>query len=408
MPPSRLKEFPPSHWSLLPYARLYLGDVRRCLKQLPARSIHCAITSPPYWGLRDYGICTCTSSGSANPDCSMCEGTGRLISRDAQIGTEPYPDCAILRKAKCGQCFVCNMVDVFGELKRVLRDDGAFWLNIGDCYSSGTSTGLPQGNVIGIPWRVALALQMDGWILRQEVIWSKSDPMPESVTNRCSKSHEYIFMFTKSTDYYYDWLAIARTGLTPASTRTTLNSSSCRQTFGLTGKVPTGGNGIPGKVWYTGDTGNERSVWNISTGNSKTDTHFATFSKELVNPCILASTSEYGCCAVCHRSWERVIVKEHETCKTVGWKKLCTCRTEDVVPCIVLDPFVGSGTTVVAAINHDRHGVGIDVCATYLEEHAIPRIKACIVGGSGVKKKPAVPLSSSRQPKPDMGTVEGI
>ncbi len=391
--------WPETYWSL-PGARLYLGDVRKCLARLPSRSVHCAVTSPPYWGLWDYGVCICTATGADNSGCRLCGGTGRTISKEVQIGTESSPDCHTYGQAQCGSCFVCSMVDTFRELKRVLRDDGVLWLNLGDSYSLG-------GNLIGTPWRVALALQADGWVLRQDVIWSKLDPMPESVTNRCSKSHEYIFMLTKSDSYYFDQVAIERKGLTPAKTRTTINSSSCRQTFGLTGKVPTGGNGIPGKVWHTGTTGNEYSVWRIPTGNSGSEGHFATFGKELVTPCILSSTSEYGCCAMCATPWERVVIKNGDTRETIGWRKTCGCRTDEVKPCVVLDPFVGSGTTVVTAINLWHHGVGIDVCQPYLDEHAIPRIRACILGGSSVRKQHLSVVTSPSRP-PDTGTVSGI
>lgn len=450
--------FPTPYWSL-PGARIYLGDVRDCLRKLPARSVHCCVTSPPYWALRDYGTCLCvgyrplasentnsTLVGSGNlnqrdpdPDCELCKGTGRTISKEVQIGCEPSPDCGTHGRAQCGQCFVCSMVSVFHELKRVLRDDGTLWLNLGDTYSTAGGGGpqnglssaadrfaprssprdsncqedgrvvhpkrilpLPQGNLVGVPWRTALALQANGWILRQDVIWSKPNPMPESVTNRCTKSHEYIFMLTKSDDYYFDQFAIARDA-TPAMSMTTPRSGSYRQAIGK-GVTPAG-NGVLGKAMRTGDTANKHSVWTVPT-KPGVDTHFATFSTDLITPCILAGTSEYGCCRMCSKSWERMVVKnDDESKETVGWNKVCGCRDEQISPCIVMDPFVGSGTTVVAAINLGRHGIGIDVSAPYLDEHAIPRIRASIVGGA-VRKRPAPapPRDTSLAP----GKVEGI
>jgi DNA modification methylase len=179
---------------------IYQGNVLDRLKDLPDRSIQCVVTSPPYWGLRDYGS-------------------------DGQLGLESTPEE-----------YLKNMVKVFREVKRVLRNDGTLWLNLGDCYGKqqgkgfntnkregGTNrvqemqktsgdikvkTNLPQKNLVGIPWRVALALQADGWYLRQDIIWHKPNPMPESVTDRCTKAHEYIFLLSKSAKYFYDADAI--------------------------------------------------------------------------------------------------------------------------------------------------------------------------------------------------------
>lgn len=410
MPPGPAKttrDFPPAYWSLLPHARLYLGDVRKCLTQLPPRSVHCVVTSPPYWGLRDYGVCPCSVGGSPQPECKMCGGSGRTIDKSAQIGNEPSPDCGTQGRDQCGECFVCNMVYIFRELRRVLRDDGVLWLNIGDTYSSSTWRELPAGNIIGVPWRVALALQNDGWVLRQDVIWSKTTHMTESVDDRCTKSHEYIFHFTKSNRYFFDQIAIARTGINPSVTKTTVNSSTCRQVFSLSGKVPTGGNGVPGRVWKTGDTGNQYSVWVLPPGRHKD--HPATFSTDLAERCVLSSTSEWGACMRCESPYERVVSKTEDNSKrTTGWRKTCGCRTDDVVPCTVLDPFVGSGTTVVAAVSHSRYAVGIDVSRAYLDEHAIPRIQACIVGGSGVKRDRSRVVSPSRYDPPPTPPVRGI
>jgi site-specific DNA-methyltransferase (adenine-specific)/site-specific DNA-methyltransferase (cytosine-N4-specific) len=218
-------------------ATILLGDVRQRLKELPEASVQCCVTSPPYWGLRDYG-------------------------EDGQIGLEQTPEA-----------YVAEMVAVFREVWRVMADDGVLWLNLGDSYNGSGGAGgdygvggLKEGqpkypgrkiktlkpkDLVGIPWRVAFALQADGWYLRQDIIWSKPNPMPESVMDRCTKAHEYVFMFTKSVKYYFDSAAIAE----PAQE----------------------------------GTRNKRSVWAITTKPFK-GAHFAVMPEALVEPCVLAST----------------------------------------------------------------------------------------------------------------------
>jgi DNA modification methylase len=229
--------------------QLYVGDVREQLAQLPDESVHCVVTSPPYWGLRDYGTgawdggdADCdhaqqrreqdqdskqaTSGGSARDSlagrnvCRKC-GATRI---DQQLGLEPTPEQ-----------YVANMVDVFREVRRVLRRDGTCWVNLGDSYASGEvgrvdapnkapglaatqaarsdrrikqQTGLKPKDLVGIPWRVAFALQADGWYLRSDIIWSKPNPMPESVTDRPTKAHEYVFLLTRAPRYFFDQEAV--------------------------------------------------------------------------------------------------------------------------------------------------------------------------------------------------------
>lgn len=222
MPPRTLQPLKP-FWTTYnddKVVRLYQGNVVKVLAGLPAQSVHCCLTSPPYWGLRSY-------LAKDHPD------------KKYEIGAEPIPDCKTDGQAQCGGCFVCSLVAVFRGVYRVLRDDGTCWIVIGDTYGggkigrtdlernnvdgfTGSANGaefshtnksiLPPGNLVGVPWRVALALQADGWILRQDIIWSKPDPMPESVKNRCTKSHEYIFLFSKKSGYYYDAEAIKEPG----------------------------------------------------------------------------------------------------------------------------------------------------------------------------------------------------
>ncbi len=356
---------------------LYKSDSRTI--PVPDKSIHTVVTSPPYWGLRDYGT-------------------------DKQIGLEPTPEeyCA-------------NMVAVFREIRRVLRDDGTVWLNLGDSYSSGSRTtttndsfrgdtlvnttrtpvveGVKPKDLIGIPWRVAFALQASGWYLRSDIIWSKPNPMPESVQDRPTKAHEYIFLLSKSQNYYYDADAI-RESLAPTSIgRLQQNIEGQTGTTRANGGMKSNGN-----LKAVGDIElgrNKRSVWEIST-QPYPDAHFATYPEKLVEPCILAGTSEKGVCAECGKPWVRdteiVGIPERDTrdnrigvipgrdhasrmnSKAMekvekqfkGWKPVCSCNA-DTVPATVLDPFVGSGTTLAVAQRLGRKGVGTDINDEYLE-----------------------------------------
>lgn len=459
-------QFPDAYWSA-PSALLYLGDVVAQLRRLPTRSVQTCITSPPYWGLRDYG--TAQWEGG-NPDCEH-EGKrkeGRDVTTynnsgnysnlyidriqrdggnnspqfgskcikcgatkiDMQIGSEPSPDCMTYGQSQCGMCFICTMVKVFREVHRVLRDDGTCWINLGDGYShsgghsgqgetsqrkgrsmvpelnsttSSRGSSIPQGNLLGIPWRVALALQVDGWIIRNDNIWYSPNKMPESVTSRCSKSHEHIFMLTKSMNYYYDSVAIEE----DAQNWGTRDRSNFRSG---TNDPLLKYHGLKGKANEEEPSKNKRDVWVVpSLPKPKgLEGHFATFSPQLITPCILAGTSEHGCCAECATPYERVVrkvggIKQEENDykrdrsfrhsrngkdstldtqrykkETVTWQKKCGCQTTKVVPCIVLDPFVGSGTTVATAIDLERQGIGIDLSEEYLTTNAIIRIEASI------------------------------
>ena len=258
-------------------AKILIGDVRARLKDIETGSVQTCVTSPPYWGLRDYG-------------------------NDGQIGLET----TIAE-------YVNNMVEVFREVKRTLRDDGTLWLNLGDSYASfrdgkavpdttrGDSLGtlVPKGlaknrmattfigtnikhkDLVGIPWRVAFALQEAGWYLRQDIIWAKPNPMPESVTDRCTKSHEYVFLLSKSPKYYFDNEAIKE----PTVTRD--NTNRDRDTTKL--------NNVPGRTRMGGlktnnyETRNKRDVWTIATKPFK-GAHFAVMPEALVTPCVLAGS----------------------------------------------------------------------------------------------------------------------
>jgi len=287
------------------------GDCREKLKELGPESVQMCVTSPPYWGLRDYG-------------------------HSDQLGLEETPEE-----------YTANMVEVFRQVKRVLRDDGTLWLNLGDSYSSGGRTtttnqtlrgdtdygvtrpkpanGIKPKDLVGIPWRVAFALQADGWYLRQDIIWHKPNPMPESVTDRCTKSHEYIFLMSKSEKYFYDADAISE----PIQ-----DSTVERYKTGWDGDRKRGWPGgaqnnfhkyIGSEKAQSVTHRNKRSVWTITT-KSYSEAHFAVFPQELIEPCILAGS-----------------------------------KTGDVV----LDPFFGSGTTGEVAERFGRNYVGIELNEDY-------------------------------------------
>ena len=400
-------------------------------------SVQTVVTSPPYYGLRDYGV-------------------------SGQLGLEQTPDA-----------YIASMVAVFREVKRVLRDDGTLWLNVGDSYAGsnkglgadGTqypgekqqtsrawkidkgkrtlprwggenvpaTAGLKTKDLIGIPWRLAFALQADGaadpahmqtiqrviaaitasydsrnewpdriraeierlevewldahrggWYLRSDIIWSKPNPMPESVTDRPTRAHEYLFLLTKSPRYYYDADAIKEDGSGRSSGLKNYKSD------GLVGHETKGGIlAVSDVEWHTR---NRRTVWTIATQPTK-EAHFATFPEKLVEPCILAGTSEKGCCPKCGKPWERVIEKTGHVNKredahvpnntpskidstgwaptsraTENWIPGCACDAGEPVPCVVLDPFAGSGTVERVAIRLRRRSIGTELNYHYISE----------------------------------------
>jgi DNA modification methylase len=288
------------------------------LKKLESNSIDCCVTSPPYFGLRDYGT-------------------------DEQIGLEETPEQ-----------FVSALVDVFREVKRVLKDDGTLWLNLGDSYAGNnsqasnngragfgnererivnrTGNGLKPKDLIGIPWRVAFALQTDGWYLRQDIIWHKPNPMPESVTDRCTKAHEYIFLLSKSQRYHYDADAIKEEAnydgrkdtVMKGSTKykdTPIMPNQSIQTMAQRGH----------ERWSKNDDGefvkNKSSVWTV-TIKPYSGAHFATFPQDLIEPCIKAGCPKDG---------------------------------------IVLDPFMGAGTTAIVSRKLSRNYIGFELNAEYVK-----------------------------------------
>lgn len=297
-------------------ATILLGDCLKRLASLPGESVQCCVTSPPYWGLRDYG----------------CAG---------QIGQEPTPEE-----------YVASIVSVFREVRRVLKADGTLWLNLGDSYaSSPTGKGKDNKNskleggkhtqqeggkcpnkivgdlkpkdLVGIPWLVAFALRADGWYLRSDIIWSKPNPMPESVTDRPTKAHEYMFLLSKSERYLYDADAIKEQG-------------AGRMDLGkMTSPARLNQGGAWANTEKTTEGRNKRTVWEVATA-PYAGAHFATFPPKLIEPCILAGS-----------------------------------RAGDMV----LDPFNGSGTTGIVALKHDRRYIGVELNPEYVEL-SVPRLEA--------------------------------
>jgi DNA modification methylase len=290
-------------------AQILIGDVTTRLNDISDASVQCVVTSPPYWGLRDYG-------------------------HQNQIGLETTPNE-----------YVARMVNVFREVRRVLVNDGTLWLNLGDSYngaapsrsgandyndgrtnrekrfSGGGVQRLKPKDLVGIPWRVAFALQADGWWLRQDIIWHKPNPMPESVTDRCTKSHEYLFMLTKSAEYYFDNEAIKEDAKWSSDKR----AGEGRLTYD--GKRQ-GANGTGQEAFVSiVDKRNKRSVWTIPTKPFR-GAHFAVMPEALAKPCVLAGS-----------------------------------KPNDVI----LDPFAGSGTVGVVALKHNRNFIGIELNPTYAE-----------------------------------------
>ena len=314
--------------------RIIEGDCLSALSRMQEQSVQTCVTSPPYWGLRDYGS-------------------------EGQLGLEPTPEQ-----------YVENMVAVFREVRRVLRDDGTLWLNLGDSYASSSNGGdtrsgfnaryfgkdyadgkqaghgenrasvkrgpIPDGlkpkDLVGVPWMVAFALRADGWYLRSDIIWAKPNPMPESVTDRPTKAHEYLFLLTKSPRYFYDADAIreelgewSKRAMESGWTRRTKNDAPGRGSDGKINATGERGNGYGDTINPAGR--NKRSVWTVAT-QPFPGAHFATFPPKLIEPCILAGSS-----------------------------------TGDTV----LDPFNGAGTTGVVALRHDRDYIGIELNPEYAQ-----------------------------------------
>ena len=360
---------------------IYAGDCIKSLKNMPEQSINTCITSPPYYGLRDCGV-------------------------KGQLGLEETP-----------KQFVDNLVNVFKEVRRVLRDDGTVWLNLGDSYAMSSIRGgskklsgnvgahnhyeksikkvkrnIPNGlkpkDLIGIPFKVAFAMQEDGWYLRQDIIWHKPNPMPESVRDRCTKAHEYIFLFSKNKKYYYDNEAIKEDSVSVNSKGEKGKPNSVKNI----GKSVEGVDGFDVRKGFKNmgayPKKNKRSVWTVATQPFK-EAHFATYPTKLIEPCILAGCPEKSCIN-CGEPYLRKVVKSGEIqrrwsknnadgspyekqgsmqniYKDMGLQKQCDCQTNETKGGTVLDPFAGSGTTGIVAANHNCNSVLLELNEEYIE-----------------------------------------
>jgi DNA modification methylase len=334
----------------MPTVTIICGDARTELKNIAPGTINCCVTSPPYFGLRDYGVA-------------------------GQIGLEQTPEA-----------YVAEMVEVFRGVREALREDGTLWLNLGDSYAAnrtyqvpstkggpkhspgqavgGSGSKVPEGlkpkDLIGIPWRVAFALQADGWYLRQDIVWAKPNPMPESVTDRCTKAHEYLFLLAKSEKYHFDHDAMQEPAVKGAAGSEFHTGKTGEHQLGRASSKPrTSGNKshkyveayeqsnteehrlkaglmkVADKPW---ETRNKRSVWTVASKPYK-GSHFATFPPDLIRPCVLAGCPEGG---------------------------------------TVIDPFGGSGTTGMVAKEHGRNAILIELNPEY-----IPLINArCLMNPS--------------------------
>lgn len=412
--------------------RVHIGNALELAADLPAESIHCIVTSPPYYGLRDYGLPPFDWQAveyAPMPGLSPV----RVEAWRGCLGLEPDPFM-----------YVGHLVAIFRALRRALRSDGTAWVNLGDSYAGNNSsngegeerslktekfhggkahleqrrviaeTGLKPKNLIAIPWRAALALQADGWWLRSDVIWHKPDTMPESVTDRPTKAHEYLFLLSKSKRYFYDAEAVREANQIDPSSGWAKQIAR-GQNVGiydyqkpsqkLVNRFDKDFDNEKG-VEYRTNGRNRRSVWQVATAQFK-QAHFATYPPALIEPCILASTSERGCCPTCGAGWVRVVEREfvgeynnkeaqqqqvrantmsggidkvtlgrteHIKMTTTGFRPACDCPTADPVPCVVLDPFIGSGTTAQVAIEHRRHWIGFEANPDYAGELVSERL----------------------------------
>ncbi len=501
-------------------ALILQGDVRTRLRELADESVHCVVTSPPYWGLRDYKLepqiwdgdpehphefdqpaggrrarqaDRCTSSHDARGKGVF----GDEIARGTQ-GSKAARDAPAIRYVEFCECgawrgsvgleptldmWVTHLVGIFRDVRRVLRKDGTLWLNCGDAFANDFKwggatggkhskalhgdqigrprryTGLKPKDLIGMPWLLAFALRADGWWLRSDIIWHKPAPIPESVSDRPTRAHEYLFLLTKNAKYYYDAEAIKEPAspgtharLAQASVQTQTGGSkqtayreqndfgkkshdrtpvhilqAMAKKNGINPKAKQNGRssqGLKTAAKFGHDAGwrekqnesfsegisgevvlsrNKRSVWTITSEPLK-DAHYAAYPTELVYPCIAAGTSEHGCCPQCGASWKRIVeptpeyaaswgkdwaayeqdnfegrgklvrnnnrpVKRGESIcadyNTVGWKPTCKCENADPVPCTVLDPFSGSGTTGIVTLGLGREYIGIELKPEY-------------------------------------------
>ena len=424
------------------------GNCLDTLKQLPDQCVNTCITSPPYWGLRDYGTatwiggdpnCNHMRDSKVNPSGNTDTGHKAMFEKDNAVGDAIY-------KSECHKCgakrkdqqlgledtpdqFVENLVNVFREVRRVLKDDGTVWLNLGDSYHrSGSDQPTQKGmlntsginekygwdhkhknklinlkpkDLVGIPWKVAFGLQADGWYLRQDIIWHKPNPMPESVKDRCTKSHEYIFLLSKNAHYYFDHesIKVESSQSTEIRNKNKFNGAFKGQFKGTPNeKRWQEGRPIDEPKFSIDGKSNKRSVWTVTT-KPYSEAHFATYPHDLIIPCIKAGCPE-KVCASCGESYVRGIestrLKRNELSKNdpryrpntyegtykningkadagytqtkdLGLQKQCQCETNETKSGTVLDPFGGSGTTAQVAAQLNRNAIICELNPEYIK-----------------------------------------
>ena len=435
---------------------LHQGDALAVLKTLPSESVHCCVTSNPYFGLRSYGVPPSVWGGDPACEHEWGEGivdparrgdpTSQKSNLEGGKATQIQVYNGGSQSAFCSKCnawlgclgleptyqlHIQNLLAIFREVRRVLRNDGTLWLNVGDSYAGSTQGGGDQSkrfgggserlteqvltqsavripdcgikakNLMLMPHRLAIALQEDGWFVRSDIVWHKPNCKPESAKDRPTLAHEYLFLLSKSSRYYYDIDAIREVTGKEAdpefyeAEKARLNGWTGADATGNMARQPTG----PGKGHknYNHPNGrNKRSVWTVNT-RGYPGAHFATFPPKLIEPCILAGTSERGCCEKCGAPWQRIVLRQRfdrskdriypgslgrnptgkvpgsntrgcpqPNIETVGWKPTCRCSA-GVIPCTVLDPFCGSGTTGEVSKHFGRSFIGIELNESYCE-----------------------------------------
>jgi len=364
------------------------GDCLSVLKTLSDGTVQCCVTSPPYWGLRDYGTAQWEGGDSDCRHFKLAGGTGaQNLGKSAAASAANVERASVSFRDVCGKCgarriddqlglertpdeYVAKMVQVFREVRRVLRDDGTLWLNLGDSYANvpaaaggqgkqwtnhgtvqmrGISKPVPLGlkpkDLVGIPWPVAFGLQADGWYLPRDIIWAKPNPMPESVTDRPTKAHEYLFLLAKSESYYYDADAVRERASTEGIPQTFARPCRDARAFGK----PSGSELHSSRI-HIASGRNRRTVWTVTTRPFK-GAHFATMPPKLVEPCILAGS-----------------------------------RPHD----IVLDPFNGAATVGLVALHHDRRYLGIELNPEYIDM-SHKRLRGETIEPASLTVKKAVP-----------------
>ena len=410
---------------------VYLGDAREVMADLPTESIDCVVSSPPYWGLRDFGVSPTVWGGE--PGCRHRWGTllrerrgdllpSDLTTRSARVGLTDRQDEAATNPgvpakpaswggnggrmcANCGawlgglglepspSLFVAHLVEVFRGVRRLLKPTGTVWLNLGDTfYHTGkvrgaAEPGLKPKDLIGIPWRAALALQADGWWLRSDLVWCKPNPVPEPSRDRPIRAHEYVFLLSKQPHYYYDAEAVREPAVSGRSDGRTRGRGAPKYAQ-IRDPMLRAGSAYAQRPAPASPDRHKRSFWVLATEPFH-GSHTATFPTRLVEPCVLAGTSAAGCCSACGQPFERVLEvtyrplsrrregrndprifeieqRQAREARTLGWRPTCNCGAPSS-PAVVMDPFVGTGTTLKVAQSLGRHGIGIELRASYLE-----------------------------------------